>query len=170
MPLTWRTLQDTYSPEPLEWLARAQGLGLQWPLDVFEQLFIDHRDDAEFAELVRPVDWSTIEWSEKGLSGVALRHVGVPSFYQLAVDEARARTAEEGFRDEREEVMNHWLEAKTWTQSPIVLAGDFLQTTLQYELIVGFTRLGNILGALDRQDVPESAQHMIWLGRPGSRS
>jgi hypothetical protein len=38
------------------------------------------------------------------------------------------------------------------------------QTALQYELIVGFTRLGNILGSLDRQDVPESAQHTIWLG------
>jgi hypothetical protein len=45
--------------------------------------------------------------------------------------------------------MAHWQEAKTWIQSPIVLAGDLFQTALQYELIVGFTRLGNILGVLD---------------------
>jgi hypothetical protein len=165
MPITWKTLQDTFSPEPLEWLARAQGLGLQWPLDVFEQIFIDHREDAEFADLVKLIDWSAIEWTEERLSGVALRRIGVPREYQLAVDEARTRTAEEGFRDEREGVMAHWRETKTWMQSPVVLAGDFFQTALQYELFVGFTRLGNILGILDRQDIPESAKHTIWLGR-----
>ncbi len=166
MTLSWSAIQNIYSPDPVEYLALAEGLGLQWPLDVFEQLFIDHHGDAEFAELVRLIDWSTIEWSEKRLSGIVLRCVGVPSFYQLAVDEARTRTAEEGFHDEREAVMAHWQEAKTWMQSPIGLAGDLFQTALQYELIVGFTRLGNILGALDRQDLPETAQHMIWLGQP----
>jgi hypothetical protein len=165
MALTWEQVQSVYSPDPVEFLAAAEGLGLQWPLDVFEQLFIDHHDDAEFAELVKFFDWSAIEWSEKRLSGIALRRVGVPRVYQLAVDEARARTAEEGFHDEREEVTAHWHEAKTWMQPPIVLSGDLFQTALQYELIVGFTRLGNILGVLDRQDIPESAQHTIWLGR-----
>lgn len=139
--------------------------GIELELDVFEQLFIDHHDDPEFAEMVRLIDWSVIEWSEKRLSGIALRRVGVPSFYQLAVDEARIRTAEEGLQDERQEVMTHWQEAKTWMQSPIVLTGDLFQTALQYELIVGFTRLGNILGALDRQDIPESAAHTIWWGK-----
>ena len=165
MPLTWNAVQEVYSPDPVEFLADAEGLGRQWPLDVFEQLFIDHPDDQEFAELVRFIDWSTIEWSEKRLSGVALRRVGVPRIYQLAVDEARARTAEEGFHDERLEVMTHWQEAKTWSQSPIVVAGNLFQTALQYELIVGFTRLGNILGVLDRRDVAESAQHTIWLSQ-----
>jgi hypothetical protein len=46
--------------------------------------------------------------------------------------------------------MTHWQQAKTWMRSPIILAGDLFQTALQYEIIVGFTRLGNILGALDR--------------------
>ena len=165
MALTWTAVQAVYSPDPVEFLAQAEGLGLQGPLDVFEQLFMDHHDDAEFAEFVRLIDWSTIEWTEKRLSGIALRRVGVPRIYQLAVDEARARTVEAGFNDERDEVMAHWHEAKTWMQSPIVLAGDIFQTALQYELIVGFTRLGNILGALDRQDIPESAQHTIWLGQ-----
>jgi hypothetical protein len=165
MSLTWNALQKIYSPDPVEYLALAQGFGLQWPLDVFEQLFIDHHDDAEFAELVKFIDWGAIEWSEKRFSGAMLRRVGVPSFYQLAVDEARIRTAEEGFRDERGEVMTHWQEAKTWMRAPIIVSGDLFQSALQYELIVGFTRLGNVLGAIDRQDLPESAQHSIWLGR-----
>jgi hypothetical protein len=159
MALTWNAVQAVYSPDPVEFLAEAEGLGLQWPLVVFEQLFIDHHDDAEFADLVKFIDWSAIEWNEKRLSGIALRRVGVPRVYQLAVDESRARTVEEGFQDKRQDDMAHWQEAKTWMQSPIVLAA------LQYELIVGFTRLGNILGALDRQDLPDAAQHTIWLGR-----
>jgi hypothetical protein len=80
----------------VKFLALAQGLALQWPLDVFEQLVIDHHDDADFAKV-----------------------------------------------------------------------GDLFETALQFDLIVGFTRLGNILGALDRQDIPETAQHTIWLGRRG---
>jgi hypothetical protein len=163
--LTWNAVQKLYSADPVEYLALAEGLGLQWPLDVFEQLFIDHHDDAEFADVVRFVDWSTIEWSEQRLSGAALRRVGVPRVYQLAVDEARARTIEHGFQDEREDVMTHWQEAKTWMQSPILMTGDLFETAVQYDLIVGFTRLGNILGALDRQDIPVSAQHTIWLGK-----
>ncbi len=167
MPLTWNAVQKVYSPDPVEFLAAAEGLGLQWPIDVFEQLFIDHHDDANFANLVRFIDWESVEWREKQLSGIALRRVGVPRTYQYAVDEARGRTAQNGFHDEREEVMTHWHTAKTWMQSPIVVAGDLFQTALQYELIVGFTRLGNILGALDRQDLPESAAHTIWFGRQG---
>ena len=165
MALTWNAVQKTYSRDAAEYFARAQALGLQCPLDVFEQLFVDHHYDAAFGALVGRIDWGTVEWSEKRLSGIALRRVGVPRAYQYAVDEARGRTAQNGFQDEREEVMNHWQEAKTWMRSPIMLAGGLFQTALQYELIVGFTRLGNLLGVLDRQDVPESAQHTVWRGR-----
>jgi hypothetical protein len=30
--------------------------------------------------------------------------------------------------------------------------------------LVGFTRLGNLLGLLDREEVPESRRHRVWLG------
>jgi hypothetical protein len=75
MALMWTTLQKAYSEDAAEHFARAQALGLQCPLDIFEQLFINHHDDAEFTKLVRFIDWSAIEWSEKRLSGVALRRV-----------------------------------------------------------------------------------------------
>jgi hypothetical protein len=55
------------------------------PLDVFEQLFHDHHDDAELGHVLRFVDWSEVSWEEGALSGVALRHTGVPRPYQLAV-------------------------------------------------------------------------------------
>lgn len=47
------------------------------------------------------------------------------------------------------------LSGGTWIRAPILVTGDVLQSLVEYELLVGFTRLGNLLGALDRQDLPE---------------
>jgi hypothetical protein len=109
--------------------------------------------------------WGAVIWLEGDLSRVALRQVGVPRAFEHAVDEARMLTAQDGFYDERSEVMAHWEGERTWIRAPIVLAGEALQSALSYELVVGFTRLGNLLGVLDRQEVPESSLHRVWIGR-----
>jgi hypothetical protein len=166
MRLTWAAIQQTYTPDLAEHLARAEALGLNCPQDVFEQLFHEPRDNNSLATVVRFVDWDGVTWEEGELSGVALRQVGVRRPYEYAVDEARARTARDGFYDERPEVMAHWEAERTWVRAPIVLAGEVLQSALSYELIVGFTRLGNLLGVLDRQEIPEPAPHRVWIGRP----
>ena len=167
MTIRWSDVQGVYSVDLQDHLARAQTLGLTTcPPDVFEQLFHDHHDNPDLATFLRFVDWDAVAWEEGELSGVALRHAGVPRAYQHAVDEARAVTARDGFHDERAEVMAHWATAHTWIRSPIVLTGGVLQTALNYEVIVGYTRLGNLLGVLDRQDLPEWARHRVWIGRP----
>lgn len=33
------------------------------------------------------------------------------------------------------------------------------------EVLVGFTRLGNSLGILDREEVPEVDRHLVWIGK-----
>ena len=38
-------------------------------------------------------------------------------------------------------------------------------TSLRYECLVGFTRLRNLLGLLDRGEVKETARHLAWVGR-----
>jgi hypothetical protein len=166
MTIRWSDVQGVYSADLPDHWTRAQALGFSSPPDVFEQLFHDQHDNADLATVLRFVDWSAVTWEEGELSGVALRHAGVPRAYQHAVDEARALTARDGFYDERADVMAHWATAHTWIRSPIVLAGDVLQSALNFEFIVGFTRLGNLLGVLDRQDVPESSRHRVWIGRP----
>ncbi len=166
MTIRWSDVQGVYSADFQEYWTRSQALGLNCPLDVFEQLFYDQHDNADFATVLRFVDWSVVAWEEGELSAVALRHAGVPRAFQHAVDEARALTARDGFYDERAEVMAHWATAQTWIRSPVVLAGDALQSVLNYELIVGFTRLGNLLGTLDRQDLPEWSRHRVWIGQP----
>ena len=88
----------------------------------------------------------------------------VPRPYQHAVDEARWRTREKGVQDDRPEIIEHWRTARTWLRSPILVAGEVTGTSLGNECLVGFTRLGNLVGLLDRQDIPEYATHRVWHG------
>ena len=167
MTIRWSDVQGVYSADLQEHGTRAQAFGLQCPTDVFEQLFFDHHGDDDFAALVRFIDWAAVAWEERQLSGVALRRVAVPRPYRHAVDEARWRTLAEGLQDERPEIIEHWHSAGTWLRSPIIVGGDVTGTTLDNECLVGFTRIGNLLGLLDRADIPESARHRVWLGTTG---
>ncbi len=101
---------------------------------------------------------------------VALRQVRVERVYQHALDEARDRATQFGIVDDREEVVAHWRDAHSWFSPPIIVAGDLLGTSVGYALLVGFTRLGNLLGLLDRQEVPEVQKHLVWVGRGMERS
>jgi hypothetical protein len=164
MPLHWKQIQAEYRDDAAEHRDRCASLGLECALDVFEQLFHDHHEDVEFATLVRFIDWSNVQWQERSLSGVALRQVAVPRPYQHAVDEVRARVIDEGLTDERDDVLRHWNEEHSWFRAPILCAGDVTGSLLRYEMLVGFTRLGNLLGLLDRQHVTEVQLHRAWLG------
>ena len=83
-----------------------------------------------------------------------------------ALDEARERAAQFGIRDDRPKVLEHWHDAGSWLAPPVMVSGEVLGTNIGYELLVGVTRLGNLLGALDRQDVAEGQTHLVWTGRP----
>ena len=74
-----------------------------------------------------------------------------------------------GIVDEREDVVSHWKEAKRWMVPPVVVGGELLGGCEGYELLVGYTRLGNLLGLLDREEVPESQKHLVWIGRGTER-
>jgi len=164
--VNWTALQHAYLLDPAEHALRAEALGVHSPSDVFEQLFHEQHDNAVLADIFRFVDWSAVRWEEGELSGVALRQLGVPRSYQHALDEARAATANTGFFDERAAVLAPWESHRTWIRAPLALEGEILQSSLGDELIVGFTRLGNLLGALDRRALSESALHRVWIGSP----
>ena len=85
--------------------------------------------------------------------------------YQHALDEARDRATQFGIVDQREEVISHWKEARSWIPPPVVIGGDLLGGGSGYELLVGYTRFGNLLGMLDRQEVKETQKHLDWIGR-----
>jgi hypothetical protein len=163
----WQWIQALYDPDAVRHHAAASAgeEGLVIPLEVFEQVFHDHHDDAEFGTRVRDVDWTPITWGATTMTGAQLRQVGVPRQYQFAVDEARILTIEEGPQDDRPEVVDHWRDAGTWRVPPVLIAGPVLGRSDGDELLVGFTRLGNLFGLIDRGDVPGLAKHLVWLGR-----
>jgi hypothetical protein len=123
---------------------------LQCPQEVFTQLFHEEANNEDFAVIVRSIHWSRVSWELQEFSGVALRRMRVDRGYQLALDEARDRATQFGIVDEREEVTSHWKEAKSWVAPPVV---------------VGYTRLGNLLGMLDREEVREAQKHLVWAWR-----
>jgi hypothetical protein len=163
--LSWSKIQNLYAPDLETHWQRVSDAGLECPLDVFEQLFFDYHDDVDFSGVVRLIDWQTVQWEEVNLSAVALRRISVPRPYRFAVDEARTRTAEEGIQDERPEVIAHWRDLRTWLRSPILVSGEVTGTFLDAQCLVGFTRFGNLLGLLDRHEIPEAARHLVWFGR-----
>jgi hypothetical protein len=114
---------------------------------------------------VKALDWGRVSWELAEFSGVALRHMRVDREYQHALDEARDRATQFGIVDEREEVVSHWRDAKSWVVPPVVVSGDLLGGGTGFELLVAYTRLGNLLGLLDREEVPEVHKHLVWVGR-----
>jgi hypothetical protein len=164
MTIRWSAVQGVHSADVQVHWTRSQALGLDCPLNVFEQLFFDHHGDDDFAVVMRFVEWASVEWEERALSGVALRRVAAPGPYQHAGDEARYWTLAEGVQDDQPEIIKHWRTVGTWLRSPILVAGDVTGTSLGNECLVGFTRLGNLLGLMDRRDIPEYAMHRVWLG------
>jgi hypothetical protein len=114
---------------------------------------------------VRAVDWGRVRWELEEMSGVALRHLRVDRGYQHALDEARDRATQFGIVDEREEVVSHWRAARSWVVPPVIVSGDLLGGGAGFELLVGHTRLGNLLGILDREELTEANKHLVWVGR-----
>jgi hypothetical protein len=47
---------------------------------------------------------------------------------------------------------------------PILVTGEVTGSGFEYEALVGFTRLGNLPGLLDRQAVLEMNWHRVWAG------
>jgi hypothetical protein len=178
---TWTRIQSFYDADVDVHWQRCESKGLRCPLGVFAQIFHETEEmlfvPAESAD-VRPggrmlsdlnsvaaIDWGRIRWELTELSGVAVRHMHVDRKFRFALDEARDHAVCYGIVDEREEVERHWRDARSWLVPPVAVSADLLGGDGGLELLVGFTRLGNVLGMLDRQKVPEANTHLVWVGR-----
>ena len=172
---SWARIQRLYDADAVVHWQRCEAEGLRCPLDVFVQLF--HADLAPegteesagpmLSDLrsVTSIDWGRVRWELREMSGIALRHMRVDRVFQHALDEARDYAVAYGIVDDREEVVNHWRDAKSWMVPPVAVSAELLGGGGGFELLVGFTRFGNLLGMLDREEVPESQKHLAWVGR-----
>jgi hypothetical protein len=162
---TWGRIQRLYDSNPATHWQRCEAEGLECPQEAFTQLFHEDANNADFAAIVHAVDWGRVRWELEEFSGAALRQISVERRYQYALDEARDRAARFGIVDVREDVVAHWRDAQSWYAPPVMVAGEVLGSNMGYELLVGFTRLGNLLGLLDRQEVSGTRKHLLWVGR-----
>jgi hypothetical protein len=162
---SWARIQRLYDADAVVHWQRCEAEGLSCPQEVFTQLFHEEANNEDFAVIVRSIDWGRVSWELQEMSGIALRQVRVDRGYQYALDEARDRATQFGIVDEREEVVTHWKEAKSWIVAPVVVSAELLGGGGGLELLVGFTRLGNLLGMLDREEVKETQKHLVWVGR-----
>jgi len=162
---SWARIQRLYDANAVVHWQCCEVEGLQCPQEVFTQLFHETANDEDFAVIVRSIDWGRVRWELQEMSGIALRHIRVDRGYQHALDEARDQATRFGIQDQREEVVSHWREAKSWVVPPVVVSGDLVGGGAGFELLVGYTRLGNLLGMLDREEVKEVHRHLVWVGR-----
>jgi hypothetical protein len=162
---SWARIQRLYDADAAIHWQRCESEGLQCPQEVFAQLFHEEANNEDFAVIVRSLDWGRVRWELQEMSGVALRHVRVDRAFQLALDEARDHAVCYGIVDEREEVVSHWKDSKSWLVPPVVVGGELLGGGSGFELLVGHTRLGNLLEMLDREEVKETQKHLVWVGR-----
>jgi hypothetical protein len=156
---SWSRIRRLSDTDPIVHWYRCELEGLQCPQEVFTQLFHEEANNEDFVVIVRAVDWGRVRWELEESSGIALRHVRVDRGYQHALDEARAQATQFGIVDDREEVVSHWRDAKSWIVPPVAVSFDLLGGGAGTELLIGYTRLGNLLALLDRQEIPEIQKH-----------
>jgi len=160
---TWSRIQRLYDPDATAHWRRCESEGLQCPQEVFTQVFHEQAHSEDFAIIVRSIDWGRVRWELQEISGMALRHVRVDREYQHALDEARDQATRFGIVDERQDVVDHWRDAKSWIVPPVAVPFDLLGGGAGLELLIGYTRLGNLLALLDREEVPEIQKHLVWV-------
>lgn len=164
MALNWAAIQSLYDPDPVRHFDRCVARGLDWPLDPFEQLLHEPHAEEALARSLQLIDWSRVHFEERALSGVALRQVAVLREAEHALEETRSRVLEQSLTDERDEVLRHWSEEGTWLRPPVLIDGGLLETHVGLVCLIGITRLGNLLGLLDRGQILEAATHRVWIG------
>jgi hypothetical protein len=135
---SWTRVQRLYDADAVVHWQRCEAEGLSCPQDVFTQLFNEEANNEDFAAIVRSIDWGRVKWELQEMSGIALRHVRVDRAFQHAVDEARDQTTRLGIVDERQEVVNHWRDAKSWIVPPVIVAAELLGGGSGLELLVGY--------------------------------
>jgi hypothetical protein len=163
--LAYTTIAALWDADRAEHRARAAQVGLDCPDDVFEQLFHARRLDPTLMVVVGAIDWRDVRWVELQLSGAVLAQVHVHRTLEAAVDAARNAVATHGVVDERSEVVTAWQRDLTWLRAPVLVDGDVSGNRVSYGLVIGATRLGTLLGLVDRGELDSSARHRVWVGR-----
>jgi hypothetical protein len=153
-----------YDADADEHRRRALEIGLDCPAEVFEQLFRIQPLDPLLLVAVASIDWLPVRWREAELSGTVLAQVGLPRSFEAGVQSARLTALKLLSDDEQPEGFAVWESAGTWLRPPVLVTGDVAGIEVSYQLLVGRTRLGSLVGLMERGDIPAERHHRVWIG------
>ena len=160
--VTWNRIQSLYQPRAERHARAAQLMGLLCPPPVFTALFHERHEDAGVNRLMRGVDVSQVQWALEERAGPDLREILIDRTFQRAVDEAYRAVFRQ--RIECSADVDALIERGTWNEPPILISGEVLGSAVRDTLLVGSTRLGALLGLLNRGVVAEATRHLVWVG------
>jgi len=139
------------------------------PIDVVEQLLVDHGRKADHQHFYGHIDLASIVWNQIEASASALSAASVlPDFEgwtsNVASRAPEIRRAGWVAADARPEVREHWQREGTWMRAPIFLAGEIAKWGANLHLAEGHTRLGLLRGLLRENMLPAAGKHQAWIG------
>ena len=164
--VTWPQLQSSFMEDPREHWDVCQSRGLHCPLDVFTQLFHESVGTDAVPTITAQVDWAQVRWSDEYLAGYDLRQVYIDRQFAWGVEEAYLAALDQGITDERPAVIQGWQRQQSWIVPPVFVTGAVIGSASRHALLVGNTRLGNLLGLLVRGEVAPERRHRVWIGAP----
>lgn len=138
------------------------------PKDVLEQVYSDHGRKYDFQKQYGEIELDSITWKKIQVSGSEIVNC---TYYSLftAVEIACSRLVhwdEQNWNciDVRSQIVSHWKKENTWKRPPIFIDGSFIQGSNKYHLVEGHTRLGVLIGLLNRKITLHKDKHLIWYG------
>ena len=164
--VTWPLLQSTFLEDPQTHWEHCQSQGLECPLEVFTQLFHESLRTPAVPAITAQVDWTAVRWSQEELAGHELRQVYIDRQFAWGVEEAYLATLDASVSDERPAVIEGWQRQQSWIVPPVFVTGAVIGSASRHALLVGNTRLGNLLGLLVRGEVAPERRHRVWIGAP----
>ncbi len=141
------------------------------PLDVVQQVIIDHGRNSDLQEQYGHLDFNLLTWSKENLPGAVLRQC-TRSYRsdQLFANcfERTSLVAKKGwkFMDGRRAVSAHWEQYGTWLLPPVLIAGELVGRSDSLHIVEGHTRIGNLTGLIHADIISDALCHGAWVGQP----
>lgn len=143
------------------------------PLEVVQQVFIEHGRNPDFQKQYGHIDLELLTWKKVAMTGDELRSSSHFERFDSWFKSCNVRAlsvAKKGWKyiDSRQNVVEHWEKHQTWLLPPVLIAGSLVCRDSALHLVEGHTRLGLLTGLIEADVIDETRCHEVWVGRPTS--
>lgn len=140
------------------------------PIEVVQQVFVDHGRKAEFQSQYGNLNLISISWYKEAITGADLvessHFEGFDHWYNT-VRHRGVLVATKGWSciDTRKSVIEYWAANLTWRTRPVLIDGTLVNRPSKFHLVEGHTRVGLLAGLIDVGILDKSTTHEVWIGR-----